>query len=72
MILSVQCFIAVLVMVGEIYGASVNPGNNCYAGYQAALQEALDAKRECGEAAFADCCQVRRLKGWLPRILLKA
>ena len=52
---TVVCITAMLVMEGE---TAAIQGSNCNTGYQTALTQLLSAKKECGNAAFADCCQV--------------
>ena len=47
---------AVLVCVSE--AAEIGDAH-CGQRYQEALEEALTIKKECNEAAFYDCCQVK-------------
>ena len=47
--------VTVLVAASTVQAAP----NNCTAQYQTALQQMLNLKKNCGEAVYKDCCEVR-------------
>ena len=52
-------FIAILAAAVCVSEAAEIGNAYCGQRYQEALEEALTIKKECNEAAFYDCCQVK-------------